>query len=278
MNKHKQPIREKVFSSGVEAAIDFVIATLISFSLTSFGGIITALLYGFILIVIAPMLEMERLLLVAMTFFKLGIDALQEGKSSEANIFFMIVAISIVVDEVRRFWQKGYLGLQVRIPDSPFLRNMFFAVSSSIVFTLYSIFEYSRNSGSFFDFSGSILVKSLSTLSSGSALFSTPNGTLLLLITVLVISSGSALGGILGIIFSGERLDWLFMITAIFITFKSFAGAWLGLIMAALMFIPIEIMIKFISIPRTVLEITVWFILYMCVAAGSSTLADAESL
>jgi hypothetical protein len=207
MNKDKRPIRENVFGSGVEATIDLVISIVISFLIIRFGGIISALVLVFILIVIAPIYRIEILLLIAINFFKVGIETFKDKKFSEAIIFFSIVIISIAIDEVRRFWQKGYLGLQVRIPDSPFLRNMFFAVSSSIVFSFYSIFEHGKNSDSFFGFSGSILVKSLSTLSSGLALFGTPNGTLLLLITVLAISSGAALGGILGIIFSGERLD-----------------------------------------------------------------------
>lgn len=160
MSSHDRSIKEELVPKALETTIDIAIASLMYFLLERFGLGITLPIFIFILIVVAPNIQKERLSLIAITFFSLLIDVVKEKKFQEAFIFICVVGVSVFIDEIIRWWRKGFSDISIQLfPKSPLLIDTYCGLLSAGIIYAYAIHEYSTiGSQSFFGELGRIIL------------------------------------------------------------------------------------------------------------------------
>lgn len=271
MDKDKQPVRQSVFE---ELLKDFIVALITDFVFSKFNGLTAALLLGFILLVIAPKLGMGRIPLVSITFLTIGKEILADkktGQPSEAIMFFVLVGICILIDEIIRFWKNGFSGLQICMPIPPFMRNVIFSIFSTAILYSYSIYEYQKHTGSIFDSIGSVINTFFKTALSGSTITGTNTGLILILIIIITTSIGTTISMVL--------FDGIGVLMGFFSTILGFLGAiFIGMPMAVIILLPIEIIVKLTlgSNASYVYEPVFWLVLHLSIASGASLCANGD--
>jgi len=134
----KRPIRKVILHDGIKAVVDTIIAFTIFFLWKKFGLAVALPVFIFILVIVAPLVGLERLLLIATVFLGLTVDMAKENKFSEAAIFFWIVVACVVVDEGIRVLKRGLPNLTLQLPEDPYTRNMCFSILGAVIFYTYS--------------------------------------------------------------------------------------------------------------------------------------------
>ena len=164
---NQSPIATTIFCEIRETIINLLTVSLMAILWQRFGLQVTLPIFIVTLLFVAPLIGASRLPLVAITFLTIGIDMAKEKKISEAGIFFIVVVISILIDELIRGLNKGFPKLQLKsLKPSP-ERNMLFAFSSSAFFFAYLIYEHYSMSNPFFAKLGDALINSFPNISRG---------------------------------------------------------------------------------------------------------------
>jgi hypothetical protein len=240
MSKTNKPIRKDIEDELWKVIFDFPITIVIYFLWEKFGLSIALPSFIFILIVVAPAMGLERLSLIAITFFGLSVEMAKESKFSEALIFLSVVAISVGIDELLRNKSLNFPIFKLPIlPKSPILRDLSFSLAGAILFYSYSIYEYQSGSSSFFSLVGQNAIKFSTSGQWNQALGfnkDTLSGILLsnpLFIVWLSTLPGAMLSGLLFYAKSMSELVAISFYMILFMPLIAFArGLGLGLIIA----------------------------------------------